>query len=69
VEAAVSCWDGFPGPGRDEDEPIQAWSDPLEGETPGQPKRRVDDPDEWKPMDWPYPEANLKWDDFYDDED
>ena len=63
----MTTWDGWPD--QPEDEVEQAWVDPLEGELPGRPKRKAEDPDEWKPMDWPYPEANLKWDDFYDDED
>jgi hypothetical protein len=69
VEAALSIFDGG-WPDLPEDEREGAWQDPLEGETPGRPRRTVDDLDEWKTdMDWPYPEANLKWDDFYDDED
>lgn len=63
----MSVWDGFPPPDRDEDEG-EPWSDPLEGEVPGRPKRTAEDPDEWKPMDWPDPKAHLKWDGFYEDD-
>jgi hypothetical protein len=47
VEAALSIFDGG-WPDLPEDEREGAWQDPLEGETPGRPRRTVDDLDEWK---------------------
>jgi hypothetical protein len=46
-------WNGYPTPGRDEDDMEEPWADPYDGDLPGQPRGPEDE--EWKaakPDDW-----------------